>query len=216
MATHFESAESYQTAVLLKRLGRQYIAGHLGKLVLAVICMLTVAAATAANAWMIKPVMDRVFVNKDASMLVVIPLAVFGIGFVSAVANYGQVVIMRNVGMRIIADMQVDLFTHLMRADLAMFHDQASGRLISRFTNDIMLMRNAVYTVLTGIAKDFFTMVFLVALMFHQNLPLALIAFVVFPLTVFPVLRLGRRMRKLSDSTQQQLGHLSAQLDETF
>jgi subfamily B ATP-binding cassette protein MsbA len=149
-------------------------------------------------------------------MLVVIPIAVFIIGIVSAVANYGQVVIMRNVGQRIIADMQIDLFGHLMRSDLAMFHDQASGRLISRFTNDIMLMRNAVSTVLTGIAKDFFTMVFLITLMFYQSWPLACIAFFVFPVAVLPVIRLGRRMRKISNSTQQQLGAFSAQLDETF
>ena len=212
----FKSVESYRTGPLLKRLFGQYISSHGGKLAFAVICMLLVAGATATNAWMMQPVLDDVFLKKDARMLGLIPLAVFAIGAVSAVANYGQVVIMRNVGQRIIADMQIDLFTHLMRADLAMFHDQASGRLISRFTNDIMLMRNAVSTVLTGIAKDFFTMVFLIALMFHQSVGLALIAFVVFPLAVFPVLRLGRRMRKISDSTQQQLGAFAAQLDETF
>lgn len=212
----FKSVESYRTGPLLKRLAKQYIAHHGGKLALAIVCMLLVAGATATNAWMMQPVLDDVFLKKDASMLVLIPFAVFTIGAVSAIANYGQVVIMRNIGQRIIADMQIDLFAHLMRSDLAMFHDQASGRLISRFTNDIMLMRNAVSTVLTGIAKDFFTMLFLVGLMFHQSTGLALIAFVVFPLAVFPVLRLGRRMRKISDSTQQQLGAFAAQLDETF
>jgi subfamily B ATP-binding cassette protein MsbA len=212
----FKSVESYTTGPLVKRLAKQYLAGHKGKLVLAIICMLLVAGAKAAQAWMMQPALDDVFLKKDAHMLLLIPVAVFLIGVVSAIANYGQVVIMRNVGQRIIADMQIDLFAHLMRADLAMFHDQASGRLISRFTNDIMLMRNAVSTVLTGIAKDFFTMIFLVALMFHQSLALALIAFVVFPIAVIPVIRLGRRMRKLSNSAQQQLGAFSAHLDETF
>jgi subfamily B ATP-binding cassette protein MsbA len=206
----------YQTTPLVKRLWREYIAAHKRKLALAIFCMLMVAAATAANAWMMQPVLDDVFLKKNRDMLFFIPIAVFSIGLISAAASYGQTVIMRNIGQRIIADMQIDLFSHLMHADLAVFHDQASGRLISRFTNDIMLMRGAVSNVLTGIAKDFFTMVFLVALMFYQSLPLALIAFVVFPIAVLPVIRLGRRMRKLSDSTQQQLGHFSAQLDETF
>lgn len=209
-------AHTYRTGPLLARVRKQYIARHKGKLTLAIVCMLLVAGATAAQAWIIKPALDSIFLKKDASMLMIIPLALFAIGATSAVANYGQVVIMRNIGQRIIADMQIDLFAHLMHSDLAMFHDQASGRLISRFTNDIMLMRNAVSTVLTGIAKDFFTMVFLIGLMFYQSLPLALIAFFVFPLAVFPVLRLGRRMRKISDSTQQQLGAFAAQLDETF
>lgn len=212
----FSYSNTYKTIPLIKRLLKQYIAGHTWALVLAVTCMMVVAAATATNAWMMQPMLDDVFLKKDSNMLVYIPIMVFAIGATSAVASYGQTVIMRNVGQRIIADMQIDLFSHLMNADLAVFHDQASGRLISRFTNDIMLMRNAVSTVLTGIAKDFFSMIFLVGLMFHQSLQLALIAFVVFPLAILPVIKLGNRMRKLSDSTQQQLGNFAAQLDETF
>jgi subfamily B ATP-binding cassette protein MsbA len=210
------AANTYNTAYLVKRLGRQYITGHTRALIFAVICMLLVAGATAANAWMMQPVLDDVFLKKDAKMLFFVPVAVFAIGAISAFASYGQTVIMRNVGQRIIADMQIDLFAHLMKSDLAVFHDQAAGRLISRFTNDIMLMRNAVSTVLTGIAKDFFSMLFLVVLMFHQSWQLAFIASVVFPLAVFPIIRLGRRMRSVSDSTQTHLGTFAAQLDETF
>lgn len=207
---------TYDTPSLVRRIYRHYLSRHTAWIVVAVLCMLAVAGATASNAWMMKPVLDDVFLKKDKTMLVLVPVAVFAIGVISALASYGQTVIMRNIGQRIIADMQIELFAHLMRSDIAMFHDQAAGRLISRFTNDIMLMRGAVSNVLTGIAKDFFSMVFLVTLMFYQSLELALIAFVVFPIAVLPVLRLGRRMRKLSDSTQQQLGHFSAQLDETF
>ncbi len=210
------TAPGQDTKTLLKRLYRLYLRRHTPMVVLAVVCMLLVAAATAANAWMMQPVLDEVFLKKDRDMLFYVPVAVFSIGVLSAIASYGQTVIMRNVGQRIIADMQIDMFAHMMHADLAMFHDQASGRLISRFTNDIMLMRGAVSNVLTGIAKDLFTMVFLVALMFYQSLPLAIIAFLVFPVAVLPVLRLGRRMRKISDGTQHQLGQFSAQLDETF
>ena len=206
----------YKTIPILKRLIKQYIAAHKRNLFIAIFCMVLVAAATAANAWMMQPVLDKVFLNKDENMLFLVPIAVFSIGIISAIGNYGQSVLMRNIGQRIIADMQIDLFSHLMKSDLALFHDQAAGRLISRFTNDIMSMRNAVSTVLTGIAKDFFTMLFLIILMFHQSLQLALIAFVAFPIAILPVIRLGKRMRKLSDSTQQQLGHFAAQLDETF
>lgn len=212
----FTISNTNNTIELLKRLRDTYIVRHTRYLVVAGICMLIMAAATAANAWMMKPVLDDVFVNKNEHMLVVVSVAVFVIGLVSAAASYGQTVIMRNVGQRIVADMQIDLYSHLMHSDLAVFHDQASGRLISRFTNDIMSMRNAVSTVLTGIAKDFFSMVFLVILMFYQSFALALMAFIVFPLAILPVIRMGRRMRKLSNSTQQELGQFAAQLDETF
>jgi len=209
-------ASKYNTLELIKRLANQYILSHKRQLIFAVICMLIVAGATAANAWMMQPVLDKVFLNKDKSMLFWVPIAVFVIGVTSACASYGQSLLMRNIGQSIIAKMQGDLFSHLMYADLALFHDQAAGRLISRFTNDIMMMRNAVSTVLTGIAKDLFTMIFLVILMFYQSTQLALIALVVFPIAILPVIRLGRRMRKVSDSTQQQLGDFAARLDETF
>ena len=210
------SSNTYQTKPLIKRLWRHYISKHRNYIVFAIICMLLVAATSAANAWMMKPVLDDVFIAKNANMLIIVPIALFLVGVLGALSGYGQTVVMSNIGQRIVADMQIDLFTHLMHSDLAVFHDQASGRLISRFTNDIMLMRNMISAVLTGIAKDLFSMVFLVALMFYQDAQLAVIAFVVFPLAVLPIIRLGRRMRKVSDSTQRQLGDLSVQFDETF
>ena len=112
--------------------------------------------------------------------------------------------------------MKTDMFSHLMRADLGTFHDEASGRLISRFTNDIYLMRNALSNVLTSMARDTLSIIFLVGVMFYQSWVLALIAFMVYPIAVLPVLKLGRRMRKLSDSTQNNLGTLASKLDETF
>ncbi|MEI7668502.1 MAG: ABC transporter ATP-binding protein [Pseudomonadota bacterium] len=210
------NANQYNNVELIKRLYREYISSHKKQILFAIFCMVIVAAATATNAWMMQPVLDEVFLKKDAKMLFYIPIAVFLIGLVSAFASYGQTVIMRNAGQRMIADMQINLFSHLMHSDLALFHDQSSGRLISRFTNDIMLMRGAVSNVFTGIAKDFFTMIFLVILMFHQSTQLALIASIVFPTTILPIIMLGRKMRKASDSTQNNLGTFTAQLDETF
>lgn len=212
----FNSSNTNQTSILLKRLWHSYIGKHRNGLIFAVICMLLVAAATATQAYMLKPILDDVFIAKDATMIILVPIMIFFVGIILALSSYGQTVLMSNLGQSIVADMQIDLFSHLMHSDLAVFHDQAAGRLISRFTNDIMQMRNAVSNVLTGIARDFFSMIFLIGLMFYQNAELAVIAFVVFPVAVLPVIRMGRRMRKLSNSTQHQLGTLAAQLDETF
>jgi subfamily B ATP-binding cassette protein MsbA len=103
-----------------------------------------------------------------------------------------------------------------MRADLAFFHRNATGKLISRFNNDANLLRGAVSTALTGIIKDSMTLIFLIALMFYQDWMLAAGAFVIFPLAVLPILRIGRRMRKVSANTQTQQGELTTILDETF
>lgn len=204
------------TRLLLKRLVRDYVARHRKKIVLAVGCMVLTASATAANAYILQPVMDEIFINKDASMLSIIPLVVVGIALISGAASFGQTVLMKFVGQRVIADMQLDLFAHLMRADLDTYQEQASGRLISRFTNDIQMMRHSITNVLTGVAREFLTMVFLVGVMFYQSWELSLIALIGFPLAIFPIVRLGRRMRKLSSGTQHELGEFTNQLDESF
>ncbi len=207
---------NYTTRAILKRLLREHILHYRKRILFAVFCMIMVATATAANAWMMQPALDKIFIEKNRDMLMVIPFAVFIIAVIGAAANYGNTLSMRYVGQRIIADMQVRLFTHLMRSDIGLFHAQSSGRLISRFTNDINLMRNAFSNVLTALAKELLSMLFLIGVMFYQNAELALIAILVFPIAIYPVVRLSKRMRKISDATQNQLGEFTSTLDETF
>lgn len=201
---------------LLRRLIATYVIKHKRKLGLAVACMMVAAAMTATNAWIMQPVLDEIFVKRDTMMLTLIPLAVIVVAIINGIATYGQTVYMRYIGQRVIADMQLDLFAHLMRADLGTFHDQASGRLISRFTNDITLLRYSISNVLVGVAKESLTMVFLIGVMLYQSVELSFLAVVAFPFAILPIVRLGKRMRKISDSTQNELGEFTAQLDENF
>jgi ATP-binding cassette, subfamily B, bacterial MsbA len=204
------------TRTLVQRLLVGYVRPHVGAILLGVVAMGLAAAATAANAWLMQPVLDDVFVRRDATMLYLIPLAVIASAFVKGAGTYAQAMLMTRVGQRILTQVQTELFGHLMRADLAFFHDTPTGGLISRFTNDVGLMRSAITQSLTGIAKDMLTVVFLVALMFYQDWEMALIAFVAFPLAVFPILRIGRRLRKVSTNTQAEVGFLASLLEETF
>ncbi len=206
----------YTTRYLLKRLLREHILRYRGRILFAVMCMFIVAAATAANAWMMQPALDQIFIEKNRDMLMLIPIAVFVIALIGAAANYGNLLSMRFVGQRIIADMQKRLFAHLMVSDIGLFYSQSSGKLISRFTNDINLMRNAFSNVLTAFAKELLSMIFLIGVMFYQNAELAVIALLVFPVAIYPVVRLSKRMRKISDSTQNQLGEFTSTLDEIF
>jgi subfamily B ATP-binding cassette protein MsbA len=208
--------QSETTRALALRLVRQHVRPHWGRIALAVVAMCLAAAATAANAWLMEPVLDQVFVQRDRAMLFLIPLAVVAAALVKGGAAYAQAVLLNHVGQRIIADLQVRLFAHLMRADLQFFHDNPTGQLISRVTNDVNLMRGAVTRALTGIAKDALTVVFLVALMFYQDWRLALIAFLAFPVAIWPIVRIGKRMRKVSVNTQVEMGNLATVLDETF
>ena len=201
---------------LVARLYLGHIRRHLAKLSFAAFCMVLVAAATAANAWLMEPVLDEVFLERNADMLLLVPLAVLTIALIKGVAGYLQGYIMAAVGQRIIADVQIDLFGHLMRADLAYFQQTTSGRLVSNFLNDANLLRDAVSKALTGIAKDSLMLAFLVALMFHQDWRLATVTFIIFPIAILPVRNLGRRARKASTETQELTGRFSAILTETL
>jgi len=204
------------TRILVDRLVRQYVRPHFGRIAFAVFCMILVAGATAANAWLMQPVLDDVFLNRNREMLYLVPTAILVIALIKGSATYGQSVTMNHIGQRIISGVQLQMFAHLMRSDISFFQSNATGNLISRFNNDANMLRAAVSTALTGIAKDSLTLAFLVALMFYQDWLLALISFFVFPAAVFPIVRIGRRMRKVSANTQTQMGELTTILDETF
>jgi subfamily B ATP-binding cassette protein MsbA len=178
--------------------------------------MVLVAATSAIHVSLIRPALDDIFLKKDQSMLILLPVAVIAIAIVKGLSAYFQNYFMRYVGQRVITDMQIKLYEHLISADLTFLNSQSSGRLISRFTNDIITMRGAVSNLLTGLVKEFLTVIFLIALMFYQNFTLSIIAFTVFPLAVFPIVKMGKRMRKISNSTQEELGKYTSRLDDTF
>lgn len=206
----------HSAKVMVRRLLHDYLVSHKTRIFIAVCCMMLVALAGAANAYMLKPVLDDVFLKKDETLLYIIPAILIALAVIGGIANYAQTMLMRYVGQRVVADMQVQLFDHFMHADLGMFHQESAGRLISRFTNDIQMIRHAASSVLAGLAKECLSLIVLVALMFYQSWQLSIVALVVFPVAIYPILRLGKRMRKVADGTQQELGEFTATLDETF
>ena len=200
----------------MSRLARESIRPYVVWIVAAIICMALVAAATAASAWLMKPVINDVFFAKNETLLWIIAAAVFITFAIKGLANYGQSVLMSYVGQRIITDTQHRLYAHLTRMELGFFHDNPTGNLISRFTIDINMMRAAVSNALTGLGKDFLSLIGLVGVMFWQDWQLGLIAFVVFPVAVIPIARLGKRMRKVTVNTQEEMGQFTTLLEQTF
>jgi subfamily B ATP-binding cassette protein MsbA len=210
------SADRMRSAALVRRLVRDFVRRHTGKIIVAFVCMGLAAGSTALRAWLMQPVLDRVFVDRDASILLLISGAALALAAVKGVADYGVNVLMTRVGLRIVTDVQTALYARLMRADIAYFHANPSGTLISRFTNDVGLLRNAAVNVLAGIGKDAVTVIFLVGLMFYQDWLLAIVAFVAFPLAIRPIAGIGRRMRRVSANTQAEMGQMTTLLSQTF
>ena len=204
------------TTHLMGRLWRDGIRGYLGWIVLAVIFMLIAAAATSYTAYLMKPVVDDVFDQKDESRLWIVAFTVLATFLVKSVANYTQAMVMHFVGLRILSDMQNRLFNHLARMNLAFFHRHATGTLISRFTTDIHQMKVAVSNGLTSLGKDLMSLIGLVYVMFLQDLELALVTFFIFPIAVYPIVRIGKRMRKVTANTQQEIGLFLTILNQTF
>ena len=205
-----------KTLPLVKRLFNSYVKSYKFYIALAFVCMIFAAATTAANAWIMQPILDDVFLKKDSQMLLLIPIAVLVIAIVKGFSEFGQSVLMLLVGQRTIADIQKDMYASMMKADLDFFHNNPSGNLVARFISDVNRLRHSVTTALTGIAKDSLTLVFLVGLMFYRDWQLASIAFIIFPLAVYPITRIGRLMRKISSATQTKIGEFSTLLNQTF
>lgn len=195
---------------------REYVSPYKGKIFLALFFMIIVAGCGAGIVQLVRPAIDDIFIHYDASMLWFLPLSMVSLSTLKGLAEYFQSYLIRVVGQSILNDLQMALYHHLLTADVAYIHSQSSGRLISRFTNDISLMRGAVSTFLAGIAKHLFTIIFMICLMFNLEPFLSFLIFVVFPLSAYPIQKIGRRMRGLSLSTQESLGHYTQRLDETF
>ena len=204
------------TYALMRRLLRDSVRPYAGWLALAVLCMAVMAGTTALSAWLMKPVVNDVFIGRDPAMLWMVGGAVLATFLVKGLANYAQATLMSFVGLRIVADTQNRLFAHLADMDLQFFHDNATGRLISRFTVDAGALRAAVSNVLTGFGKDTLSVIGLVAVMIAQDPQLALAAVVVFPIAIVPIARLGRRMRRVTAHTQEEMGQFTTLLEQTF
>lgn len=201
---------------LMGRLWRDAIRHYIGWITLAVICMAAMAATNAFSAYLMKPIVDDVFVAKNEGMLWPVGLLVIGTFLTKGIANYSQSMLMNFVGLRIIADMQNKLFAHLARMDIGFFHRNPTGSLISRFTLDVHLMKVAVSNGLTGFGKDMLSLIGLVGVMFYQDWQLALASFFAFPIAIYPIVRIGRRMRKVTANTQAELGLFTTVLTQTF
>src|SRR6516162_2745525 len=163
-----------------------------------------------------EPVLDRIFVAREGSLLLLIAGGALVLAIVKGLADYGEAVLMTRIGQRVIADVQITLFARLMRADLAFFHAHPSGTLVSRFTSDAALLRNATANVLAGIGKDAVTVVFLIGVMFYQDWLLALVSFFVFPLAIRPIVAIGRRIRRVTANAQAEIGEFTTLLSQTF
>jgi len=209
------------------------------KLAFAMVCMVFVSFLTAAQAFLVKPALDGVFLKteqipqsvkniiiqlhldglllkKGMEMLLILPIVIILLFLFKGIFEYGQAYLMNYVGLRIVADIREKLYNHLQILSLSFFTKTPTGILISRITNDVNLIQGSVSNAITGLLKDVFTVLGLITVVFYRDWKLGIIALLIFPLSIIPIKEFGKRLRKFSRKSQQRMGSITTFLHETI
>ncbi len=186
------------------------------RLLLAALCMVVVAGGNGAMAFLVKPVMDDIFIAKDREMLVFIPALAILVFFLKGAGAYGSEYLMNHIGERIIRELRDLLYDKVLDLPISFIHKEKTGALMSRITNDVNVVKGMVSTAVVSLFRDSFSVVAFLFVIFYRDWKLACGAFIVLPLAFYPILVFGRRIRKFSTGSQETMADLNAFLHETF
>ena len=190
--------------------------GHFWRFVMAFLCLVATAAATSAIPFALQHTLDGIFTAKNADLLMPISIAVVVIFFVRGASTYGFTVVMNSIGRRIVAELQMRMFSRKIWDDLASFHATASGHLVSQFIYNVQAVMGAVSTSAASIGRDATTLIGLLVAMFYMDWRLAVVASITFPLSALPVIKVGRDLRKVTRKSQFGMGELTSYLTQVF
>jgi subfamily B ATP-binding cassette protein MsbA len=193
-----------------------YVLPYRRRLVLSMLCGLLVSGTTAAAALLVKPVLDDIFVARDATKLFFFPLVIIVLYVVRGLFHYGHSYLMQSIGQRVIRDLREHLFRHMLSMPLSYFHHHHTGTLMSRITNDITLMQRAVSNTVHDLLRQGLTMLGLIGVAFYRDWVLALVAVCVLPLAGIPIVLFGRKLRRLGRQAQEQMGALHTRIEEAM
>ncbi|MBI5446234.1 MAG: ABC transporter ATP-binding protein, partial [Deltaproteobacteria bacterium] len=200
--------------VIIPRIAR-YFRPHWPGLLLSMVCMGVVGGTAGVSAWLVKPVLDGIFIHKDAQKLQLLPLAILGLYLVKGVCRYAQSYILRWVGETVVLRMRVDLLANLEYRDLTFFDRNTTGHLLARVTNDVGAMQRAIPD-LIQLGRQAFTVAGLIFVLFQRDWKLAGLALVIFPLAAYPMNRITVLMRRYARKSQERIGDMANILQEAF
>ncbi len=201
---------------ILKRLYKDYTKKYLNKIILSSIFSVIVAGSTSAIAWLLDPAIKKIFIEKDQSLLLLIPLLIILAFSAKGISLYIAKVLMIFVGEEVKKRLQFDMLRSLINADTQFIDRKHSGKFISNLTYDVQHITNLLSTAILNLVKDSLTLIGLLIVMFVQNWKLALISLIMIPLASFASRTLGKRMRKAATQAQEKSGFLTTYLVELF
>lgn len=178
--------------------------------------MFVVAGTTATHAYLVKPALDEVFVKKNTAVLVIIPVVIMIITIIKAFASYFQMLMMNYINIYITADLRKELYGHFIYSDISDLNRTSSGEMISKIMMDIGRITGGISVAVNGFFKQLVTLISLIGVMFYQSVELSLIAFIGFPLAIYPVYKIGRKLRGLSFGDQAMAQKFISQMDDSL
>ena len=201
---------------IFKRLYLEYTNRYIGKILLAALFSVIVAGSTSATAWLLDPAIEKIFINKDQTLIILIPLAII-IAFSSkGISLYFAKLIMINVSEEVKKILKTDMLKSLIKSDTEIIESKHSGKYISNLNFDVDQITRMLSEAYLSIFKDGLTLIGLLCVMFVQNWKLSLIALIMIPLASITAKVLGKRMNKISTQAQEKSGDLNRYLIDLF
>ena len=201
---------------IYKRLYKDYSKKYLNKIILSAFFSILVAGSTSSIAWLLDPAIKKLFIEKDRSLLIFIPLMIIFAFATKGISLYFAKATMIGVGESIKKKLQIDMVNNLVGTDTQIIDKKHSGKFISNLTYDVTHITNLLSNAILAVFKDSLTLICLLFVMFFQNWKLALISIIMIPLAGFFAKTLGKRIGKVTTEAQQKSGFLTTYLVELF
>ena len=198
------------------RILRQYLLPHWPLILFALICSAIVAATHGATAWIVKPLMDKIFIEKNRKMLQLLPLILAGLYLVKGVFRFLQNYTMKYVSNVMIMNIRTDLYAKLQHMSYSFLKSKRVGELISRILNDVNVLKRTNVSLIRNFIRQIFTLIALFIVLFKRDWQLALISIVVFPFMGAAIYKIGKSMKKISKRQQKKMATISSLLIEGF
>ncbi len=201
---------------ILLRLYQNYTKKFLRNIIVSVFFTLIVAGSTASIAYLLDPAIKKIFVEKDQTLIIFIPILIIIAFAAKGLSLYLAKIIMIGVAEEVRKDIQCDMLNSLIEADTQFIDSKHSGKFVSNLTYDVGMITNLVSTAILNLFKDGLTLIALLGVMFYQNWKLSLISIIMIPLATFAARNLGKRIGKTSTEAMQKAGVLTTYLIEIF
>lgn len=195
---------------------KSYFKDYIFHFSVAIFGMILASAGTAASAYLVKPVLDQIFVDKNKELLYLLPYAIIAVYFAKSLGTYLQSYFSAYIGHDIVRRFRARLLAHLIYLDMSFFNKYRSGELISRNTNDIERIRSIVSSMLPELGRELITALGLLCVVIYQSPKLALFALIIFPAAIYPLSLLARKIKKISKLSQEKTSDMTAALAEIF